>query len=67
LAKEAAVIAGRRLGATTTELSRLLAISSASVSRRFDAATKKLNGDKTLAALVESVVERYRMELNAES
>ena len=63
LAKETMIIAGRRLGATTTALlSRLLSISSASVSRRHDAAALKMQANDKLASIVNRVVEQYGKE-----
>jgi hypothetical protein len=59
LAKETMIIAGRRLGATTTALSRLLSISSASVSRRHDVAALKMQANDKLASIVNRVVEQY--------
>ena len=63
LAKETLIIAGRCLGVTTTALSRLLLISSASVSRRHDAATRRMHENDILASFVDRVVEQYRKEV----
>lgn len=65
IAKETTIIAGCRLGATITALSRLLLISAASVSRRHDAASRKMQANNTLDSNVKNVVELYELALAA--
>ncbi len=59
-AKEALIVAGRQLGASTTLLSNMLDLSSASVSRRYDAAVRAGQDDTTLRDSIVNVIDEYR-------
>ncbi|CAN5407034.1 hypothetical protein BH20ACI2_BH20ACI2_27310 [soil metagenome] len=61
------VAVNRNIAGPTRFYTRLLSISSASVSRRSDAAARKMQASETLASLVNRVVERYEQDIKRES
>lgn len=65
-AKEALIAAGRQAGASTTELSKVLGISSASISRRHDAARDRMKKDQTFSDVVPKIVEKYKANVSHE-
>jgi putative transposase len=58
-ARELSIVAGRKLGATTTKLSLMLGISSPSVSRRHDAALHRIPSDPEFSAASAEVIDHY--------
>jgi hypothetical protein len=57
-AKEALIIAGRHLGATINDLTRITGLSSASISRRYDAA-RSMKPDHELHEIAHQVIIEY--------
>ena len=60
-AKEAMILVGRRMGATVAMLSQAMRLSSATVSRRYDAARRKLRADPELQQLVTQIERAYQV------
>jgi putative transposase len=58
-AKNALIVSGRPLGATATELSRLVRISVASVSRRYDTARRTIQNDTVLGSVRDQIIAIY--------
>ena len=66
-AKDILVLTGRRLGASTTTLSRLTGLDIANVSRRHDAAVRKVKEDPRFSDATSQVIEDYHLSANGES
>jgi putative transposase len=66
-AKETLILSGRRLGASVTTLSRLIGLDSANVSRRHDAAVRRMKGDQMLGAATSRVIANYNLNAKGES
>ena len=66
-AKETLILAGRRLGATTTSLSNLTGLSISNVSRRHQAGLCKLKDDPDFLTAYSKVVGLYHEHVNTES
>lgn len=60
-ARELLIVCGRRLGVPGKVLSELSNLSSASISRRHDAAVRKIKDDTMLRESADEVVRTYRM------
>jgi len=58
-AKEVFIVTARRLGTSLAEVSNVLGINASTVSRRFDAARNRMNGDQQMSVDVENVVTEY--------
>lgn len=61
-AKEALILSGRDLGASVTELSRIIGLTSASVSRRHDNARRRIREDDSLKTAHQQIVEQFKSE-----
>ena len=59
-AKEALIVAGRRVGATVRELAEITGINSSNVSRRYDAAMSRPQPQAQLYDPIERIVEAYK-------
>ena len=60
--KEALILAGRRLGATTRTLSEISGLNSSNISRRHDTAQRRMGEDEHLRKTTEKVVNEYRIQ-----
>ncbi len=58
-AKESLILAARRLGASTTALSKVVGVSSASISRRHDAAINRSREDDAFSKLNRKIIKAY--------
>jgi putative transposase len=59
-AKEALIVAGRRLGATVAQLAELTGINSSNVSRRYDAATRARPSQPGLYDPIARILDAYK-------
>jgi hypothetical protein len=59
LAKEVIILIGRELGASVTELSGITGLDTSNVSRRYDAAKRKLEKDTKLSYAKSVVAKKY--------
>jgi putative transposase len=66
-AKEALIVSGRRLGASATTLSRLMGLDIANISRRHDAAIRKMTEDPSLSQTISHVIADYHQIAHNES
>lgn len=66
-AKEACILSGRRLGASVTELSLLLALDTANVSRRYNSCLRRITGEGSLAETARLIIETYENHKPRES
>jgi putative transposase len=58
--REAFVLAGRRLGATATDLARLTGLDVACISRRHDAAVRRSKEDESFRNVITRVIKQYQ-------
>jgi REP element-mobilizing transposase RayT len=58
-AKEVLILSGRRLGASATMLSGLMGLDIANISRRHDAAIRKMTEDPSLSQTISQVIADY--------
>ena len=66
-AKEAVILTGRRLGATTTTLAALTGLSVATISRRHDAGLSRMSSDESFGTVISKVMEEYTTRQRTES
>jgi putative transposase len=59
-AKEVMIISARRMGSSLAEISDALGINPSTVTRRHDAARRRMLSDQGMAAQVDNVIEQYR-------
>ena len=60
LAKEAVIFIGRERGATNAELAEIMRLDASVVSRRYEAARKKMGGSGELRTLVRRIMREVR-------
>ena len=60
-AKEVLILSGRRLGASLVEMSDLLGINASTVSRRYDAAKRRMADDVGMSEAVANVIRQYEL------
>ena len=61
-AKEVFIISGRRLGATLAQISDALGINASTVSRRHDAAKRRMVIDQRMSQATADVIRRYKLD-----
>jgi hypothetical protein len=65
-ARETLILSGRRLGASATTLARLTGLDIACISRRHDAAIRRIKDDRTFSDAIIRVIENYQNSSNQE-
>lgn len=60
-AKEVLILSGIRLGASLVEMSDLIGINPSTVSRRYDAAKRRMTSDDHMSEAVSNVIKEYEI------